>query len=109
MSDTKLVWSDSEGDLRKKGKKKETDETLNESELKLHLRRLTSGKGRTVIEISNLPSNKKWCKSLAKELKKKLGVGGSYKNDFIEVHGEKMEEVQRHLDSRSIKWVKTGG
>ncbi len=109
MSDNKLVWSDEEGDVRKKSDKSSSNEGVDESNLKLHLRRLTSGKGRTVIEITNLPNNKTWCKTLAKELKKKLGVGGAYKKDFIEVHGEKMDQVQNHLDSRSIKWIKTGG
>jgi translation initiation factor 1 len=73
------------------------------------LRRLTSGKGRVVIEIKGLPQNKKWCQKLAKDLKKSLGVGGAYKNDFIEVHGDKMEAVQNFIDKKSIKWKKTGG
>ena len=66
-------------------------------------------KGRTVIEISDLPKCKIWCKNFAKELKKKIGDGGTYKNDLIEIHGEKIEEVIGFLDKKLIKWKKTGG
>lgn len=107
MKDSKIVWSDSSGDLRKK--KENKDEEIDEKNIALHLRRLTSGKGRSIIEISALPANKSWCKKLCKELKKKLGVGGAFKNDYIEIHGEKLAEVTAYLDSREIKWKKTGG
>ena len=109
MSNNKLVWSDTDGDLRKKSKKTSNDAAVDEKSLTLKLRRLTAGKGRTVIEISGLPNNKKWCQSLAKDIKKALGVGGTYKNDFIEIHGEKIEKITDVLDSKSLKWKKTGG
>jgi len=108
MSNTRLVWSDTKGDLRKEKKKKEED-IVSESALELKLRRLTSGKGRTIVEISNLPKNTSWCKSLAKELKKKLGVGGTYKNEIIEIHGETMQKLMSHLDLKKIRYKKIGG
>ena len=108
MSENRVVWSDENGDMRKKGGDKVNEEVCEET-LVLGLRRLTSGKGRTVIEISGLPKNKSWCKKLSKNLKKSLGVGGSYKNDLIEIHGEKMEETHHFLDSKSLKWKKIGG
>ena len=108
MSNKRLVWSDDKGDQRK-NKVGNQDVAVHESQLELKIRRLTSGKGRTVIEITGLPKNKKWCKELAKELKKAMGVGGTYKDQFIEIHGEKIEDVIKHLDSRSLKWKKTGG
>ena len=108
MVEGKLVWSDEHGDLRKK-KGSTREETVDEAKIELNVRRLTSGKGRTVVEITGLPSNKNWCKKLAKDLKKALGVGGAYKNDFIEVHGEKVDEVIALLEKRSLKWKKTGG
>ncbi len=109
MSEGKIVWSDTEGDLRKRKNKGNGDGPVDETTLILELRRLTSGKGRVVIEIKGLPQNKKWCQKLAKDLKKSLGVGGAYKNDFIEVHGDKMEAVQNLMDQKLIKWKKTGG
>lgn len=108
MSDSKIVWSDEHGDLRKK-KQKVTNTTVKEEGLILHLRLLTSGKGRRMIEISNLPKNKKWCQQLAKELKKKLGVGGAFKDNFIEVHSDSWDRVTEVLQSRNLKWKKTGG
>jgi translation initiation factor 1 len=106
--DTRLVWSDEEGDLRKKGKVKVEGE-VDEATLEILVRRMTSGKGRTIIELTGLPLNKSWCKKLAKEIKKSLGVGGAYKNDFIEVHGEKVEEVIALLKNKNLKFKKTGG
>lgn len=108
MSESRLVWSDEQGDLRKsKNSQKQAD--VNENNLILKLRRLTSGKGRAVIELTGLPSNKNWCKKLAKDLKKSLGVGGAYKSDYIEIHGEKLEAVCDFLDKRSIRWKQIGG
>ncbi|MBT3583640.1 MAG: hypothetical protein HN509_01930 [Halobacteriovoraceae bacterium] len=110
MSDeeNKLVWSDDGGDQRKK-KSTESQVNVCESSLELKIRRLTSGKGRTIIEITGLPNNKNWCKKLSKELKKQLGVGGAYKNDAIELHGEKLEEVGLFLGQKSLKFKKIGG
>jgi len=105
-----LIYSSEFGDLRKdKSKISEDDCEVDESSLQLLLRRLTSGKGRTVIEIKGLPTNKAWCKGLAKDLKKKIGVGGSYKNDFIEIHGENYEQVAKFLESKKIVFKKIGG
>lgn len=108
--DYKLVWSDEWGDMRKSKSSKQSDElSVNEERLFLELRRMTSGKGRTVIEIKGLPNNEKWCLELTKELKKSIGVGGTYKNNFIEIHGEKIESVIKVLEKRKLKWKKVGG
>ncbi len=110
MSNTKIVWSDGEGDLRKKNESKDSKTVvINTKDILLSVRRLTSGKGRTVIEISNLPNHKTWCEDLAKSLKKSLGVGGTYKNNYIEIHVEKIELVTQILDKQNLKWKKTGG
>jgi len=108
MSDDKIVWSDQHGDMRKKDRST-TEEKVVEEDVLLMLRRLTSGKGRTVIEITGLPNNKNWCKKLAKGLKKSLGVGGSYKMDVIEVHGEKITEVTTFLSGIGLRWKQVGG
>ena len=109
MSDD-LVYSSELGDLRKNKKQNKNESPdVDESSLSLEVRRLTSGKGRTVIEIKGLPNNKNWCKKLAKDLKKKIGVGGAYKNDFIEIHGEKFDEVASFLETRKLAYKKVGG
>lgn len=110
MKDAKLVWSDEQGDLRKKSDRNLADEApVNEQNLTLHLRRLSAGKGRVVIEISQLPTNKKWCKQFASELKKSTGVGGTFKNAIIEIHTPDLDKVSAHLEKKNIKWKKTGG
>lgn len=103
-----LVYSSELGDLRK-SKNKTSDIPVDESKLHLELRRLTSGKGRTIIEIKGLPNNKSWCKKLATDLKKKIGVGGAYKNDYIEIHGEKYDQVASFLENRKLAFKKVGG
>jgi len=109
VSKGNIVWSSDGGDQRKKSQKNNENEVVDESSLILTLRRLTTGKGRTVIEITSLPHNKNWCKKLAKDLKKSIGAGGSYKNNIIEVHGEAMEKVMYTLDKRALKHKKIGG
>ena len=102
-----LVFSSKLCDLRKdQSKISKADCEVDESSLQLLLRRLTSSKGRTVIEIKGLLANKEWCKGLAKELKKKIGVGCAYKNYFIEIHGENYEQVAKFLESKKIFFKK---
>lgn len=112
MTKGKVVWSDVEGDLRKKKpltKSDAQDPPVDEKNIVLEIRRLKSGKGRIVIELRGLPANKSWCKKLSKELKKLLGTGGAFKNDYVEVHGDKLDQITDYLDKRLLKWKKTGG
>jgi len=104
----KILYSSEHGDLRGK-KNKQEEAIVNEKDVCLYLRRLTSGKGRTIIEITNLPKNKSWCKNLAKEIKKSLGVGGAYKNNFIEIHGEKIDDVKQILVKKNLQFKQIGG
>ena len=109
MSDH-LVYSSELGDLRKDNSQILKDNCeVDESSLQLLVRRLNSGRGWIVIEIKGLPANNIWCKGLAKDLKKKIGVGGTYKNEFIEVHGENYEQVAKFLESKKISFKKSGG
>jgi translation initiation factor 1 len=95
--------------MRKKKSKQTGRGPVNESELVLLIRRMTSGKGRTIIEIKGLPADKSWCKKLAKDLKKSLGVGGAFKDDYIEVHGEKLDQVTELLKTKNLKFKQVGG
>ncbi len=103
-----LVWSDEKGDLRK-SKEVEKELPVDPSQVLLEVRRLTSGKGRTVLEVTGLPKNKSWCKKLAKEIKKSLATGGCYKNSKIEIHGENLDNLLVFFDKLSLKWKKRGG
>ena len=107
--DSRLVWSDTQGDIRKKESQSSEQAAVVDQDLLLLLRRLTSGKGRSVVEIRGLPDNKNWCKKLAKELKKALAVGGAFKNDFIEIHSSDIDKVISFIESKGLKFKKVGG
>lgn len=105
-----LVWSSEGGDQRKKSTvAKKNVTTVDPKQQNLGLRRLTSGKGRVVIEISRLPDHPQWCKDLTKKLKSKLGCGGSYKNAVIELHHNELEKIGQKLAEEGLRWVKIGG
>lgn len=108
-----IVWSSEKGDLRKEAKEAKkmqaNSSPVEPSQVELTLRRLTSGKGRTIIEIKGLPANKSWNKKLAKGLKSKLATGGAYKSDFIEIHGEKLEQVKQYLADEGLNFKQIGG
>ncbi len=55
----------------------------------------------TVILNLNFPL--KELEVLAANLKRKLGCGGSVKEDTIEIQGDKVEAVKQHLASINIK------
>lgn len=115
MKDAKLVWSDEGGDLRKKSQKSSNTDSsaVSPTDLLIEVRRLTSGKGRVMIELRGLPRDKNWCKKLAQNLKKSLGVGGAYKEsergNYIEIHTADFEKVTKILENQNLKWKKTGG
>lgn len=114
MKDSKLVWSDQDGDLRKKSQKSSSvSSAVSPRDLLIEVRRLTSGKGRVMIELRGLPSDKNWCKAFAKKFKKSLGVGGAYKESerasYIEIHTADFEKVTKILEQEQLKWKKTGG
>jgi translation initiation factor 1 len=108
MKDAKIVWSSEQGDQRKKEAQNQT-QAVDEGRLLLEVRRLTSGKGRTMMEIRGLPNNKGWNKKLAQQLKKSLGVGGAFKDGYIEVHTADFDKLTSLLDQLKLKWKKTGG
>ena len=110
MSEDKILWSSVGGDLRKKKNQNQTqNQIVDEKSLEILIRRLKSGKGREVLELTGLPSNSDWCKKFAKDLKKSLGVGGSFKNDFIEIHTANFEALTLLLAKKNLKWKKIGG
>jgi translation initiation factor 1 len=55
----------------------------------------------TVVLNLNLPSNE--LTELASNLKKKLGCGGSVKDDDIEIQGDKVVLVKKYLADLGIK------
>jgi len=54
-------------------------------------------KGKGVTVISGLPLNEEKLTAFSKELKRKLGVGGTVKDLVIELQGDRREEVVKLL------------
>lgn len=105
-----LLWSDQEGDLRKKkGKGKEViDIKPSEVDLKIQLEKNKRG-GKTVSVIMPLPYNPKYFQKLTKDLKKLCGTGGSFKESSIEIQGDHRQKIKTYLENIGFKVKLSGG
>ncbi len=56
----------------------------------------------TLTVISHLSHSSQELEKLATTLKKKLGCGGSLKEDSLEIQGDKADAVKKHLISLGI-------
>lgn len=75
-----------------------------------HIRRETKRRGgKTVTAIMNLQLTEADMKALAKVLKKSCGVGGTVKNETIEIQGDKRETVVATLQRLGYKTKMVGG
>lgn len=108
--ETNLLWSDEEGDLRKKKKKGKTNDEIvpNQIDLKIQLEKNKRG-GKTVSVIMPLPYNPKYFQKLTKDLKKLCGTGGSYKESSIEIQGDQREKIKTHLEGIGFNVKLSGG
>lgn len=107
MSDAKLVYS-SDGSHHKK----ETKPKPGVVDPATHLLRMRLEKqgrgGKVVTAVFDLPNNEDYCKSLAKDLKKTCGTGGTYKNGRIEIQGDQTEKLGKKLTALGFRWKRSG-
>ncbi len=76
----------------------------------VRITRSTKGrKGKEVSIISGLPLTNNEVKSLAKELRKKCGSGGSEKNGTIEIQGDHRELILQELKKKGWDVKLSGG
>ncbi len=54
-------------------------------------------KGKTVTVVAGLPRNKDFLTSLAKELKRFCGSGGSASGDRVEIQGDQRSRIRERL------------
>lgn len=59
--------------------------------------------GSTVTIIKNLPLDEKKMKDLLSDIKKKLGSGGSLKEEELLIQGDKVEDIKAFLRKLSYK------
>ncbi|MEP5766637.1 MAG: translation initiation factor Sui1 [Halieaceae bacterium] len=76
----------------------------------VRIRRETKGRGgKAVTVVEGLPLAGAELKDLAKQLKKRCGVGGSIKDQNIEIQGDTRELLQQELEKRGYTVKLSGG
>jgi translation initiation factor 1 len=76
----------------------------------VRLHRETKGRGgKAVTIIRGLPLSGADLKSLASQLKKKCGVGGTLKDDIIEIQGDHRELLKEELEKLGYRVKIAGG
>ncbi len=76
----------------------------------VRLHRETKGRGgKAVTLIRGLPVTGDALKSLAKALKQKCGVGGSIKDDTVEIQGDQRQLLKAELERRGFTVKIAGG
>lgn len=76
----------------------------------IRVSRETKGrKGSGVTVISGIPLDEASIKSLAKQLKKKCGTGGTVKSGIIEIQGDQRDKVMEELSGLGYQVKRSGG
>src|SRR3954447_990408 len=102
-----MVWSSTDGDLRKARDPKTTRRATTGP---VKVRRETAGrKGKTVTTVFNLPLSDEEVRDLAGALKKRCGVGGSAKDGVIELQGDHRDVVVGELRAKGYDVRPAGG
>jgi translation initiation factor 1 len=107
MAKGDMVWSSSDGDLRKaRDPKTVTRRTTGP----VKVRRETAGrKGKVATTVSDLPLSDEEIRALAGVLKKRCGVGGSAKDGVIELQGDHRDAVVNALKAKGFDVKHAGG
>lgn len=76
----------------------------------VRIRRETKGRGgKTVTVISGVPLALDELKTLAAQLKKRCGTGGTLKDGVIEIQGEHVDLLMAELINQGFKVKRSGG
>lgn len=101
---SRLVYSTETGRIKPE---KETNSNTNNGDGIVRIHR-ESRKGSSVSLIKGLPALFD-SKTLAKQIKKKLGVGGSVKDGVIEVQTDQREKIKAMLEAQGLTVKIAGG
>ena len=109
--ETKVVWSSTDGDLRKaRDPNVQRARELERAGGGVKVRRETSGRrGKAVTTVSGVPLDDAGLKELAGRLKKRCGVGGAVKDGVIELQGDHRDVVLEVLKADGYDAVLAGG
>jgi translation initiation factor 1 len=110
-ADTRVVWSSSDGDLRKaRDPGVRRARAAAQSGGRVKVRRETSGRrGKAVTTVAGMPLDDDGLRALAGRLKKRCGVGGSVKDGVIELQGDHRDVVLEVLGADGYDAVLAGG
>jgi translation initiation factor 1 len=75
--------------------------------IRLSLDRRASG--RVVTVVTGLPGGEREVSELAKALKSACGAGGTVKDGVLELQGDHRPRVEAYLQSRGLRWKRSGG
>lgn len=76
----------------------------------VRVRRERQGRGgKTVTTVSGVPYALDQLKSLASELKRRCGTGGTVKDGVIEIQGDCVDLLLEELKKRGLKAKRSGG
>ena len=119
--DSDLVWSSDGGDFRKspersarkpnrkrKGRPAPPAKVAPGTRMKVR-REVAGRKGKAVTTVTDIALPDSELKALAKDLKKRCGVGGTTKNGRIELQGDHRDTVLEFLESAGHDAVAAGG
>jgi translation initiation factor 1 len=105
--DTKVVWSSTDGDLRKAPDPRPARAAAGG---RVKVRRETGGRrGKTVTTVSGVSLDDDGLRELSGRLKKRCGVGGSAKDGVIELQGDHRDIVLEVLRGEGYDVVLAGG
>jgi translation initiation factor 1 len=106
--DARVVWSSTDGDLRKARDPKLKARIAAGGRVKV--RRETSGRrGKAVTTVADVPLDDDGLRELAGRLKKRCGVGGAVKDGVIELQGDHRDAVLEVLRADGYDAVLAGG
>ena len=75
--------------------------------IRLSLDRRASG--RVVTVVTGLPGTPDDVAELGKALKSACGTGGTVKDGVLELQGDHRPKVEAYLQSRGLRWKRSGG
>lgn len=105
---SRLVYSTDTGRVRPSAAVDQPKQPVGDGVVRLQ-RETRGRKGAGVTLVTGVPLADKELRALAKELKKKAGVGGSVKNNTIEIQGDQRDLLLPLLEQKGWTVKKAGG